>query len=116
MFRSVLDVPAMAGKSGSLSTTSSTMLTILSLGSYWSVVKMKDGGRDWDVVDCWFLIYLWERGGHVAYGVCVCTCVGVNAMERKPVVHLCSSFYRTVVPVPTCSLNYTIKETKNGLF
>ncbi len=26
------------------------------------MVKIKDGGRDWDVVDCWFLIYGREEG------------------------------------------------------
>ena len=82
MFCWVLDVPGNSREVGQLvSTTSLTTLTIVSLGSYWSVVKMKDGGRDWDVVDCWFLIFMGERR---ACGVCVCTRVGVNAMERKP--------------------------------
>ncbi len=78
MFRSVLDVPDDGWEVG---TTLSTTLTILSLGSYWSVVKMKDGGRDWDVVDCWFLIYGREEG---VWCVCVhtrgCECHGKKAV------------------------------------
>ena len=35
--------------------------------------------------------------------------------SHNMVVRLCSSFYRTMEPVPTCSLNYTIKETKRKI-
>ncbi len=81
MFRSVLDVPDDGREVGQLVNNVVDDVNHTLIGVVLVCGENEGWGRDWDVVDCWFLIFMGERR---ACCVCVCACVGVNAMERKP--------------------------------